>query len=241
MAEPEKPAEQKAGFFAKASDAWSDLVLTLPIFVLYHLGVVFLPVRNAADVVTSELIALANNNMVAYAGLTLLIGGVFVGVLLVLGRGHALEWERFAFLAVEATLYAVAMRFIAGWVVGKLTLAGAPLGGGFTGAVMSAGAGLYEEIAFRVILYGLGLRVLLLMFPMVDPLRPRLLGVAWALIAAAVFSGWHYVGAYGDPFELRSFVFRWTCGVVFTVIYRFRGFAPAVWTHTLYDVWVLVL
>jgi len=241
MAEQAKPAEDKPGFFAKASDAWSDLVLTLPIFVLYHLGVVFLPVRNAADVVTSELIALANHNMVAYAGLTLLIGAVFVGVLLLLGRKQALEWERFAFLAVEATVYAVAMRFIAGWVVGKLTLAGAPLGGGFSGAVMSAGAGLYEEIAFRVVLFGLGLRVLGLMFPMVDPLRPRLLAVGWALVAAAIFSGWHYVGAYGDAFELRSFVFRWTCGVVFTAIYAFRGFAPAVWTHTLYDIWVLVL
>ncbi len=242
MSEPEKkPAEERPGFFAKASDAWSDLVLTLPIFILYHLGVVLLPVRNAADVVTSELIALADNNMVAYAGLTLLIGGVFVGVLVMLGRGKALEWDRFALLAVESTIYAVAMRFVAGWVVGKLTLAGSPIGGGFTGAVMSAGAGLYEEIAFRVILFGLGLRVLSLMFPMIDPVRPRLLAVGWALVAAAVFSGWHYVGAYGDPFELRSFVFRWTCGVVFTVIYRFRGFAPAVWTHTLYDVWVLVL
>ena len=242
MSEPEKkPAEERPGFFVKASDAWSDLVLTLPIFILYHLGVVLLPVRNAADVVTSELIALADNNMVAYAGLTLLIGGVFVGVLVMLGRGKALEWDRFALLAVESTIYAVAMRFVAGWVVGKLALAGSPLGGGFTGAVMSAGAGLYEEIAFRVILFGLGLRVLSLMFPMIDPVRPRLLAVGWALVAAAVFSGWHYVGAYGDPFELRSFVFRWTCGVVFTVIYRFRGFAPAVWTHTLYDVWVLVL
>lgn len=240
MAEPEKKPEAKPGFFAKAGDAWSDLVLTLPIFIVYHLGVVFLPVRNAADVVTSELTALANHNMLAYAGLTLLIGGVFVGVLLMLGRGHALEWERFAFMVVEGAVYAIAMRFVAGWVVGKLTLAGSPLGGGFSGAVMSAGAGLYEEIAFRVVLFGLGIRVLKLMFPMIDPVRPRLMELGWALAAAAVFSGWHYVGAYGDPFELRSFVFRWTCGVVFTVIYRFRGFAPAVWTHTLYDVWVLV-
>lgn len=240
MAEPEKKPEAKPGFFAKASDAWSDLVLTLPIFIVYHLGVVFLPVRNAADVVTSELTALANHNMLAYAGLTLLIGAVFVGVLLMLGRGHTLEWERFAFIAVEGTIYAVAMRFVAGWVVGKLTLAGSPLEGGFSGAVMSAGAGLYEEIAFRVVIFGLGIRVLKLMFPMIDPVRPRLMELGWALAAAAVFSGWHYVGAYGDPFELRSFVFRWTCGVVFTVIYRFRGFAPAVWTHTLYDVWVLV-
>ena len=49
MSEPEKkPAEERPGFFVKASDAWSDLVLTLPIFILYHLGVVLLPVRNAA-------------------------------------------------------------------------------------------------------------------------------------------------------------------------------------------------
>lgn len=31
-----------------------------------------------------------------------------------------------------------------------------------------------------------------------------------------------------------------TCGLVLTAIYAFRGFAPAVWTHALYDVWVMV-
>jgi hypothetical protein len=55
-----------------------------------------------------------------------------------------------------------------------------------------------------------------------------------------LFSLWHYVGPLADPLDMRSFVFRWTCGVVFTLIYAFRGFAPAVWTHALYDVWVLV-
>jgi len=240
MAESAKPEQAKPGIFSKASDAWSDLVLTLPIFILYHLGVVFLPIRNAADVVTSELVALANNNMLAYAGLTLAIGAVFIAVLLLLGRRDALEWERFAFLAVEGAIYAVAMRLIAGWVVGKLTLA-TGMAGGFSGAVMSAGAGFYEEIAFRVLLFGMGARVIKLMFPMIDPVRPRLVTLGWALASAAIFSGWHYVGAFGDPFDLRSFVFRLVCGLVFTAIYVFRGFAPAVWTHTLYDVWVLVL
>jgi hypothetical protein len=68
-----------------------------------------------------------------------------------------------------------------------------------------------------------------------------LLTLAWAVIAAAVFSGWHHFGEFGEPFELRAFVFRWVCGLVFTVIYVFRGFAPVVWTHALYDIWVLVL
>ena len=241
MAEVTKPVEAKPGFFARASDAYVDLILTLPIFLAYHLGVVFLPVRNAADVVTSELIVLAKDNLLAYAGLTLLIGGAFVGVLLLLGKRNALEWERFAFLAFEAAAYAIAMRLVAGWVVGKLALAQAQLTGGFTGLVMSAGAGFYEEIAFRVVLYGLGTRLILMLFPAVDPIRPRLIKLGWAVAAAAAFSGWHYVGALGEPFELRSFVFRFVCGFVFTVIYEFRGFAPAVWTHALYDVWVLVL
>ena len=71
---------------------------------------------------------------------------------------------------------------------------------------------------------------------------PRtVLTVIWAVIAAAVFAGWHYVGALGDDFSIESFAFRAVCGLVLTAIYAFRGFAPAVWTHALYDVWVMVL
>jgi hypothetical protein len=60
-------------------------------------------------------------------------------------------------------------------------------------------------------------------------------------VAAAVFAGWHYVGALGDPWSVQTFVFRAVCGLVLTAIFAFRGFAPAVWTHALYDVWVMVL
>jgi len=73
------------------------------------------------------------------------------------------------------------------------------------------------------------------------PVKRALLSVGWAVVTALVFSAWHYVGDLGEAFELRSFVFRWVCGLAFTLIYAFRGFAPAVWTHTLYDAWVLVL
>jgi hypothetical protein len=233
---------------APRSDAWSDLALTLPLFVAYHLGVVFLPVQNAADVVTRELVMLAENNLMAYGGLTLAIGIVFVGVLSVLGRHQELRWQRFVWIASEGILYAVAMRLVAGYVVGKLRLAGAEVpavAGGppgvFGGLVLSIGAGFYEEIAFRVLLFGLGAQVLRLFAEPIPVVQARLLTLGWAVVAAGLFSGWHYFGALGDPFELKSFVFRWVCGLVFTVIYAFRGFAPVVWTHVIYDVWVLVL
>ena len=224
-----------------ASGPWTDLGLTLPIFVLYHLGVVFLPVRNAADLVTRELVALANQDLLAYSGLTLGVGAAFVGVLVVLGRGHALRSSRFVMIALEGIAYALAMRLIAVWAVGHVTLTPGEVDSRFAGLVMSLGAGFYEEIAFRVLLFGMGGRLLIFLFPLALPGSRTLLWLAWAIVSAAVFSGWHYIGALGDEFELASFVFRFACGFVLTVIYVLRGFAPAVWTHALYDVWVLVL
>ncbi|HEY5376218.1 MAG TPA: CPBP family glutamic-type intramembrane protease, partial [Polyangiaceae bacterium] len=112
--------------------------------------------------------------------------------------------------------------------------------GQFSSLVMSLGAGFYEEIAFRVGVFGLGLRLILSLLGPVPRLKRTLVSVGWAVLGALVFSGWHYVGDFGEPFELRSFVFRAVCGLAFTIIYAFRGFAPAVWTHAIYDAWVLV-
>lgn len=223
----------------KKSDAWTDLGLTLPIFVAYHLGVAFLPVRNAADPVTAELRALASHNILLYAGLTLGIGVAFVLVLAVLGKREAIQKRKFVLIALEGALYAFLMRFIGSYAVGSLRL-GPPGGGGvFTSVVMSLGAGFYEEIAFRVGLFGVGafaIKKVLGKGP-----RTVVVTAVWAVIGACLFSGWHYVGPLSDTFQLQSFVFRAVCGLVLTAIYAFRGFAPAVWTHALYDAWVMVL
>ena len=236
MAEVDKGAQE---LVAKKSDAWTDLGLTLPIFVAYHLGVAFLPVRNAADPVTAELRALASHNILLYAGLTLGIGVAFVVILAVLGKREAIQKRKFVFIALEGALYAFLMRFIGAYVVGSLRL-GPPGGGGlFTSVVMSLGAGFYEEIAFRVGLFGVGAFALKKVLG--KGTRAVALTAVWAVIGACVFSGWHYVGPMSDAFNLQTFVFRAVCGLVLTAIYAFRGFAPAVWTHALYDVWVMVL
>lgn len=225
------------------SGPWTDLGLTLPIFVLYHLGVIFLPVRNAADGVTEELVALAHHDRFVYAALTLGLGALYVTVLLLLGRGRSLAWSNFAWLAVEGFVYAFAMRLVAGTLVGKLFLAPGSLGVSerFAGLVMSLGAGLYEELVFRVGLFGLGFRVLWLIGGRPRRVQSLALGVAWAAISSLVFSAWHHVGAFGDALDARVFVFRAVCGMIFTLIYVTRGLAPTVWTHVIYDVWVLVL
>jgi hypothetical protein len=240
-----QPVEVQSAIKATASGPWTDLGLTLPVFIAYHLGVVFLPVRNAADWMTRQLTELCDHDPQLYALLTVCVGVAYAGTLLALGRGHSLRASAFVWLLVEGVIYAFAMRALALYVVGEVFLGPAPalssaVGSEFAGLVLSFGAGFYEELAFRVGLYFLGYQLMLLLFP-TSGWRRGMVKLSWALGSALAFSLWHYVGALGDPFEARSFVFRWVCGLVFCIIFEFRGFAPAVWTHVLYDIWVLVL
>jgi hypothetical protein len=140
------------------------------------------------------------------------------------------------------------------WVVGRMfagPTARAAASDPFAGLVMSLGAGFYEELAFRVALFGLGAKVLVWMLTRekvglvgsAPPLRAGsvLVMIVWALVSAAAFSAMHYVGAISDAFDIRSFAARAVLGLALTLVYALRGFAAAVWTHALYDVWVLVV
>jgi hypothetical protein len=248
------------------SGPWTDLALTLPVFVGYHLGVVFLPMRNAADLLTRSLQQVADYDLWVYGALTLAIGIAYVTPLLLAGRGKHLDASRFAWLGTEGLVYAMVMRVVAGYAVMKLLLfvsaegsslvglmraapalssAAAELDGAgdvgarVTGAILSLGAGFYEELVFRVGLYGLGAVLLLFLLNVTARSARFFVRVGWGLTVACLFSGWHYLGELGETFDLTTFAFRAVCGVVFTVIYHLRGFAPAVWTHALYDLWVL--
>jgi CAAX prenyl protease-like protein len=239
----------KQGFLAKPSGS-AELVLTLPIVLAYQLGVVFLGVRNATDVVTSRLLALVHGDLLEYLGLTGGIGLAVVAFFAIIGRGQALRPGKLVQIAVEGAAYAAAMSVGTSWIVGKLFASIRPRldGGPLPGLVMSLGAGFYEELAFRVLLFGLGAKVLVWFFAK-PPTAPMGAGRGfaamgwtgvWALASAAVFSGMHYVGSLGDAFDARSFVARGVLGLALTLVYSTRGFAAAVWTHALYDVWVLV-
>jgi hypothetical protein len=217
-----------------------DLALTLPVFLAYHLGVVFLSIRNGSDLVTGLLMQLAEGSTAMYLLLTLAIGVVFVGVLAWVGRGQVFRTSKFLQIAAEGVVYALLMRLVGSWVVGSM-FAGKVALHGLPAVVMSLGAGFYEELTFRLVLFGVGSWVLRTVFFAKGTLRGAIMTWVWALACATVFSAAHYAGPLGDHFDAKSFVFRAVLGMLLTVIFVFRGFAAAVWTHALYDVWVMVL
>jgi hypothetical protein len=102
--------------------------------------------------------------------------------------------------------------------------------------MLSLGAGIYEELLFRVVLVSLFAWVARRVFGW----RPLTAGTTATLAGALVFSAFHYIGPYGDAWELYSFVFRAIAGVFFSALYLTRGFGITAWTHALYDVFLLV-
>lgn len=99
---------------------------------------------------------------------------------------------------------------------------------------LSMGAGLYEELVFRVVLT-LGLAFLLGLAIK----HPPTAFVIAALISAVLFSSIHYLGALGDPFQINTFIFRVIFGLSLQALMAWRGFGVAAWTHALYDVLVV--
>jgi hypothetical protein len=228
----------------------TSLMLVFPLFLVYQVGVLAMPqVYNGADLITSELLHLLHGQLGAYVILNLCLGVAFLVALAVLRKRNEFHARQFIPVIVESALYAVTMGALIVFVmtdvlgidprlaIGPPCAANGPRDVGLLGRIiLSFGAGVHEELVFR-----------LLMIPALIYLGERLFGfrrwlaVALAFfISASLFSLAHHVVG-GEPFHFGVYVYRLLCGIVFASIFYWRGFATAVYTHSLYDIFVLTL
>jgi hypothetical protein len=194
-------------------------------------------VRNGADVLLKRLfLAFGGRSGLALFG-ALLVGGGAILVWHDLRRGGGIRFRWFMLMAAEAIVYGLTFGVVAGTLTGLL-LAAPPVTGLSLPAqlMISLGAGIYEELLFRVLLVS-GLA--LLAARVFRWSRPAANGFA-VFVGALVFSAFHYVGEYGEPFALGTFTFRAVAGVLFSGLYLLRGFGITAWTHALYDVFLAI-
>jgi hypothetical protein len=248
------PADVPSGpsapsYWALSRTPLTSLVFSLPLVLAYEGGVLWLgrgTPRNGADVWLRQLL-----DAIGFGAYFLLPALTIVGLL----AWHHVEHDRWHFspgvllgMAGECVLWAMALIGIARlqqqiWPLAleapPLALDGLPVAaagvweGVFSRIVGYCGAGLYEEVLFR-----------LLLLPAVAWLLGRLgmepitaAGLA-ILVTSTLFSLAHYVGPLGDTFELYSFTFRLAAGVFFAVVFLLRGFGIAAGTHAFYDLLV---
>lgn len=214
-------------------------------FVLSRLDVT--GVRNGADVLLKSLfLSLGGRTGLAVFG-AVLIGGGAVLVRRDVKRSGRIQLKFFWFMLGESVLYALVFGAIAATLTGLLlpfmtvdsAAASAEALAGFSLPVqlmISLGAGIYEELVFRVLLVS----GLTLLATRLFRWHGTKAGVFAVVTAALIFATFHYVGPYGDPLALGSFTFRTVAGLLFSGLYVLRGFGITAWTHALYDVFLAV-
>ena len=247
MPESARGSEARTYWTLSRSHRYS-LLFALPLLLLYETLEAVSPVRaqggvirNGADVVLTSLF-------------TFLLGarGPLVFMALVIGvslwlvhRDRSAGSPRsgiFAAMIGESVVLALVFGLVVGTVTMRVLgpLRALAAGGGLDGTVLerltlSIGAGLYEELLFRVVIVALlanGFRLL--------GISRVASGVVATVLGALLFSAFHYIGPLGEPLKLESFVFRAIAGLAFSALYLLRGFGITAWTHALYDVAVLL-
>ena len=254
---PTRFAFMKRGSYFEMSRAPRYSVLfALPLLLAYEALAAALSgprpsqVRNGADVLLKEaFIAVAGRN-----GPLIFIAAVIgIGVWFIARdmkrTGQGVRPLVFGGMLAESMALAAVFGIVVGTATVKLlgslhalSMIGAAAAGPIarmswiTRLMLSLGAGLYEELLFRVLLVSAlaaGARAAF-------GWGAKGSGVFATLVGAVIFSAFHYIGPFGDPFRLTSFTFRAISGVAFSALYLTRGFGITAWTHSLYDAFLLL-
>ncbi len=225
----------------------------LPLFVLYEILIVkYNPssssmIRVGADIWVKQMLVSVGARDHIVMGLIILI----IGVLIFFAerkKNITVKMHYFYWMLIESLFYSIFCALIVTKAVSVIfahisgltmvLLQTNPVIGESSFGLqiaLSIGAGLYEELFFRVILVS-GLYFITSKFLILH----KVSYLVAAVIASLIFSGVHYIGSFGDEFTLHSFMFRFLFGLVLNIVYILRGFGVAAWSHSIYDILVTV-
>ena len=256
-AKTETPAAQaKSGYWHESARPLASLVFITPLLLSYEIGVLWLgpaAVRNAADIWLRRLLDLLG--FTQYFLLPILACGLLLAWHHAARQPWRLNWSVLYGMLLESLVFGFVLVLVAGWQSrlftggGPACAAGENSGDGSLAAMAIAylGAGIYEEILFRLLLLSLA------------ACGGRGAGLSWRaswvtgavatslLFAAAHYQldfsllGWHFATEQGDAFAWSSFTFRLLAGLAFSALFLFRGFGVTVGAHAAYDLFTLLV
>lgn len=228
------------GYFAWSRDPAVGLFAVLPLWLAYEALRFWLTPdeRNLSEWLLLDMLARLGPVVGTLLRL-LLAAATFLAMRSVLRR--EIPWARVALvLVLEGMVYGLLLGPLAGALADPAARLLGPPGGGrerlAQNLVSSLGAGLFEELVFR-----LGLMSLLVWLWLRASTTHRVSrvagGIAAVVVSAALFSLHHHLR---EPFDRGVFLYRTMAGVILGFLFWFRGFGVCVYTHAMYDVYYFV-
>ena len=231
----------KSDYWQQSRLPWPSLLFLLPLLIVYEIGVLWLGGRNAAALRSGADVWLRGGLEFIGLGVNWLPPLLVVAGLLVWQwverHPWRVSWETLAGMFAECVVFAFVLLLLgqlqSQLFAMSLTQQEAAMLARTFGYV---GAGIYEEVLFRLTLLPAAFGVL----------RQTPLPRAWStslavLLTSVLFSAAHHVGSSGEPFDLFRFSFRTVAGGIFAMLFVLRGFGITAGSHALYDILVGVL
>ena len=210
----------------------ASLVFLAPLLIAYEVGVLLLGVQNGADAFMRWLLGsmgLGQHFLLPFLTVCVLLGWHYIS-----RQPWQLSGGIISGMAVECVLLGICLRVIVflQHVFFQVLRepAAASIGGMLKNSVGFLGAGIYEEMLFRLILMSLVAWAIRR-----ATARPRTSTIVAILVNSVLFALAHYVGG-GDVFRWFDFLFRFLAGVFFSLLFLFRGFGIAAGSHAAYDI-----
>lgn len=223
-------------YLKQSKSPFYSFIFILPLFIIYEFGIFLISskdlptIRNGADVLLRKMLE------------TIGISGIYgMAILLLIGIASAFFINKVRFKELKfKTNYFVSMLLesifwsILLYVIlskGQLLLAKGSAKLLIQQIVLSIGSGIFEEFVFRVILVS-GLALIVGFFVKKQYILKISISI---IIAAVIFSAFHFVGEYADIPKINLFILRFVAGVMLGYIYILRGFGIAAYAHSFYN------
>ena len=228
-------------YLLKSRTSFYSFLFTLPLFFLYEINILFLSwddilvVRNGADFLMRNILESFDIYGLYGLGLVFFLGLLVTYIFFIKEDQQQEVNVNFLFIMLaESMLWSVVLYFL---LFKFMVLLMNPVGKTILQQVtLAIGAGIYEEFLFRVLLIA-GLSGILGFVFMWDKTSKNIIAV---VLSGGIFSAFHFMGEYGDFFSMELFLIRFFAGLILGVLYIYRGFGITAYTHSIYDLIVLI-
>tara|TARA_B100000886_G_scaffold97106_2_gene64444 strand:- start:786 stop:1493 length:708 start_codon:yes stop_codon:yes gene_type:complete len=228
-------------YLLKSRTSFYSFLFTLPLFFLYEVNIIFLSwddilvVRNGADFLMRNILESFDIYGLYGLGLVFFLGLLVVYIFFIKEDQQQEVKVNFLFIMLaESIMWSVVLYFS---LFKFMVLLMSPNGKTILQQVtLAIGAGIYEEFLFRVLLIT-GLSGILGFVFMWDKTFKNIIAV---VLSGGIFSAFHFMGEYGDFFSMELFFIRFFAGLILGVLYMYRGFGITAYTHSIYDLIVLI-
>jgi membrane protease YdiL (CAAX protease family) len=249
-----KPSATASSYWRESARPLAGLVFVVPMLLFYECGVLVLgpqALRNAADVWLRELLDALGFSQ--YFLLPVLTCGVLLAWHHATHQPWRIRWSVCYGMLLESCVFGFLLVVLAGWqnTLFATSTAPAAVAGesarAFWGVLVGyVGAGIYEEVLFRMLMLPAAVGLLRLGgFSTRTSLIAGVIAISLLFAAAHyrfdfVFVGHRFATLHGETFFWGSFLFRFLAGASFALLYLFRGFGVTAGSHAMYDLFTLV-